>query len=230
KPKRVKLVYYSHCCSWRYPRHPKPLRFLAMLDWVISASFASKRVMELRFNLPCPNHVVINRLKTPSGISDSLKPLSKPIRIGTASRLVSLKGISVSLLMMQELLRRGHDVTLEIAGKGPDRAEFEALAEKLELGDRVIFSGFQDNVADFFNRTHIYMSTPITDPFGLSCMEALYFGVPVIFPQVDGQPEVIKDGHCGIGLLPSVTIEEHQRLTGIKVDFPHDVYDPLSDT
>lgn len=230
KPKRGKLVYYDHGCSWRYPKNQKTLRFLTMLDGVISASFASKRVMELRFNLPCPNHVVINRLKTPSGISDSLKPLGKPIRIGTASRLVSLKGISVSLLMMQELLRRGHDVTLEIAGKGPDRTEFEALAEKLELGDRVTFSGFQDNVADFFNRTHIYMSTPITEPFGLSCMEALYFGVPVIFPQVDGQPEVIKDRHCGIGLTPSVTIEEHQRLTGIKVDFPHEVYDPISDT
>jgi glycosyltransferase involved in cell wall biosynthesis len=229
KPKRGKLVYYDHGCSWRYPKNQKTLRFLAMLDGVISASFASKRVMELRFNLPCPNHVVINRLKTPSGISDNLKPLSKPIRIGTASRLVSLKGISVSLLMMQELLRRGHDVTLEIAGKGPDREEFEALAQKLELGDRVTFSGFQDNVADFFNRTHIYMSTPITEPFGLSCMEALYFGVPVIFPQVDGQPEVIKDGCCGIGLPPVVSIEEHYTLSGINVDFPHDVYDPLTD-
>ncbi|MBI6183815.1 glycosyltransferase, partial [Serratia proteamaculans] len=83
KPKRGKLVYYDHGCSWRYPKNQKTLRFLAMLDGVISASFASKRVMELRFNLPCPNHVVINRLKTPSGISDNLKPLSKPIRIGT---------------------------------------------------------------------------------------------------------------------------------------------------
>lgn len=89
-----------------------------MLDGVISASHASKRVMELRFNLPCPNHVVINRIKTPAGIDTAPKTLSQPVRIGTASRLVSLKGISVSLLMMQELLRRGHDVTLEVAGKG----------------------------------------------------------------------------------------------------------------
>ena len=75
--------------------------------------------------------------------------------------------------MMQELLRRGHDVTLEVAGKGPDRAAFEALAARLQLGDRVTFSGYQDDVAGFFNRTHIYMSTPITEPFGLSCMESL---------------------------------------------------------
>lgn len=229
KPKRGKLIYYDHGCSWRYSKNRKTLGFFAMLDGVISASHASKRVMELRFNLPCPNPVVINRIKIPSGISNTQKSLSQPIRIGTASRLVSLKGISVSLLMMQELLHRGHDVYLEIAGKGPDRAEFEALAERLQLGERVVFSGFQDNVADFFNRTHIYMSTPITEPFGLSCMESLYFGVPVIFPLVDGQPEAVKDGYCGIGLTPSISIEEHQRLTGIKVDFPHDVYNPLTD-
>jgi glycosyltransferase involved in cell wall biosynthesis len=230
KPKRGKLIYYDHGCSWRYPKNHKTLRFFAMLDGVISASWASKRVMELRFNLPCPNQVVINRIKTPQEIPDLPKVLDYPIRIGTASRLVSLKGISVSLLMMQELLRRGHDVTLEIAGKGPDREAFETLANKLQLGDRVVFSGFQDNVADFFNRTHIYMSTPITEPFGLSCMESLYYGVPVIFPMIDGQPEAVKDGYCGIGLTPTVTIEEHQRLTGIKVDFPHQVYDPLTDT
>lgn len=229
KPKGGKLIYYDHGCSWRYPKNAKTLRFFSFLDGVISASYASKRVMELRFNLPCPNAVVLNRIKTPVGIDDTPKVLSQPIRLGTASRLVSLKGISVSLLMMQELLRRGHDVYLDIVGKGPDQIEFEALTEKLQLGDRVTFSGFQRDIAAFFNRTHIYMSTPITEPFGLSCMEALYFGVPVIFPLIDGQPEAVKDGYCGIGMTPSVTIEEHQRLTGIKVDFPHDIYDPLTD-
>lgn len=229
KPKRGKLIYYDHGCSWRYPKNDKTLRFFSMLDGVISASHASKRVMELRFNLPVPHHVVINRIKTPAGVTGNLKPLASPVKIGTASRLVSLKGISVSLLMMQELLQRGHDVVLEVAGKGPDHAEFEALVARLKLGDRVTFSAFQENIADFFNRTHIYMSTPITEPFGLSCMESLYFGVPVIFPLVDGQPEAVEDGCCGIGLVPIVGIDQHRELSGIHVDFPHDVYDPLTD-
>ncbi|MBM7345781.1 glycosyltransferase family 4 protein [Pantoea coffeiphila] len=229
KPQRGKLLYYDHGCSWRYAKNTKTLRFLSMLDGVISASYASKRVMELRFNLPCPHKVVINRIKTPDGISAAPRHLRSPIRLGTASRLVSLKGISVGLLTLKELLARGHDVVLEIAGKGPDRAEFEALTERLQLGDRVTFSGFQHNVADFFNRTDIYLSTPITEPFGLSCMESLYFGVPVIFPMVDGQPEAVKEGVCGIGIVPSVSIEQHKTLTGIEVDFPHQVYDPLAD-
>lgn len=230
KPDRGKLLYYDHGCSWRYARNAKTLRFFSMLDGVISASHASKRVMALRFNLPCPNPVVINRIKTPPGISHQPKVPHTPLRLGTASRLVSLKGISVSLLTLDELIRRGHDVIMEIAGKGPDKEAFETLADKLKLNDRVTFSGFQHNVSDFFNRIDIYMSTPVTEPFGLSCMEALYYGVPVIFPLVDGQPEAVSDGVCGLGISPKVSVTEHHKLSGLNVDFPYDVYDPVNDT
>lgn len=229
KPARGKLVYYDHGCSWRYPKNRKTLGFFSMLDGVISASWASKRVMELRFNLPLLVEVLPNRILTPSGIHLGPKVLPETLRIGTASRLVTLKGISVSLLMMQELIRRGHKVQLEIAGKGPDRPYFETLTKKLQLTDHVTFTGFQENVADFFNRTDIYMSTPVTEPFGLSCAESLYYGVPVIFPLVDGQPEAVKNNECGIGLTPKISIEEHERLTGVHVDFPYDVYDPIQD-
>ncbi len=229
KPKRGKLLYYDHGCSWRYPQNAKTLRFFSMLDGVISASFASKRVMDLRFNLPCKTQVVINRIKTPSDISLNEKRVGEPIRLGTASRLVTLKGISVSILTMKELVQRGYNVTMEIAGKGPDLAVFEEMVLKAGLQERCFFSGFQHNIADFFNRVDIYMSTPVTEPFGLSCMEALYYGVPVIFPLIDGQPEVVKDGLCGLGVVPTVTIEEHMALSGIQVDFPHKVYDPIGD-
>lgn len=229
KPARGKLVYYDHGCSWRYPKNRKTLGFFSMLDGVISASWASKRVMELRFNLPLPVEVLPNRIQTPPGIIYGPKVLPETVRIGTASRLVTLKGISVSLLMMQELIKRGHKVHLEVAGKGPDRELFEALTDKLQLREHVTFTGFQENVADFFNRTDVYMSTPVTEPFGLSCVESLFYGVPVIFPFVDGQPEAVKDGECGIGLLPKVSIEEHEELTGVHIDFPYEVYDPIHD-
>lgn len=58
KPDRGKLLYYDHGCSWRYARNAKTLRFFSMLDGVISASHASKRVMALRFNLPDRKSVV----------------------------------------------------------------------------------------------------------------------------------------------------------------------------
>ncbi len=229
KPEGVKLVYYDHGSSWRYPQNLKTHSFMAMLDGVISASCASRRVMEQRFKLACPHYVVINRIRAPEGVVTRPRRLGNTLWLGTASRQVSLKGISVALLMMQELISRGHPAGLEIAGKGPDRDTFIALAEKLHIMDYVTFSGFQQDMSPFFNRIDIYISTPVTEPFGLSCMEALYHGVPVIFPLIDGQPEVIKQETCGIGLIPTVTIDQHRILSGIQVDFPWKVYDPVTD-
>ncbi|GKX50844.1 glycosyltransferase [Budvicia aquatica] len=229
KPSKGKIVYYDHGCSWRYKHNKKTLRFLAMLDGCISASHASKRVLQLRFNLPCSIHVVVDRILTPKCINKSSKEIGDCIKIGTASRLVGLKGVSVSILMIKELINRGYKVKFYIAGKGPDHEDLKALVNKLGIEHYVEFLGFQQDLSSFFNNIDIYMSTPVTEPFGLSCMEALYYGVPVIFPMIDGQPEVIKDGYCGIGLIPKVTPEEHYSDTGINVDFPHKIYDPTND-
>ncbi|EHM50065.1 glycosyltransferase family 4 protein [Yokenella regensburgei] len=230
KPARGKVIYYDHGCSWRYAHNAKTLGFFAMLDGCISAAKASKRVMELRFNLTCPVQTVINRILPPPNIERGPKPLTSPLKLGIAARLVGLKGISVALLAVKALRDRDVDVTLDIAGKGPDEAAFRALAEKLNITDCVNFLGFQDDLSQFFNHIHIYLSTPVTEPFGLSCMEALFYGVPVIFPNIDGQPEVVKDGVCGIGITPTITPAAHQEQTGVNVDFPHQVYSPYSDT
>lgn len=229
KPSRGKVIYYDHGCSWRYAHSKKNLAFFALLDGCISAAKASKRVMELRFDPDCPVKTVINRIQPPPGINKGDKMLSAPLRLGVAARLVGLKGISVALLALKALQDRGMDVTLDIAGKGPDEDAFRQLAEKLGISKQVNFLGFKDDLSGFYNAIDIYLSTPVTEPFGLSCMEALFYGVPVVFPMIDGQPEVVEDGVCGVGIVPDVAPEAHKALTGINVNFPYDVYSPEQD-
>lgn len=229
KPSRSHVIYYDHGCSWRYPHNARTLGFFSLLDGCISAAHASRRVMELRFNLKCPMQTVINRILPPRNIFYGEKSLSSPLRLGVAARLVGLKGISVALLTLKELTDRGIDAVLDIAGKGPDEEKFQALAHSLNIADRVNFLGFQDDLSGFFNSIHIYLSTPVTEPFGLSCMEALFYGVPVVFPQIDGQPEVVKDNVCGVGVIPDVMPEKHRALTNVDVNFPYKVYSPQQD-
>ncbi|RPH31083.1 glycosyltransferase [Buttiauxella warmboldiae] len=226
KPSRGDVIYYDHGCSWRYPHNVKTLDFFSLLNGCISASHASRRVMELRFDLKCPMQTVINRILPPQNIFYGQKTLNSPLRLGVAARLVGLKGISVALLTLQTLTKRGIDAVLDIAGKGPDEEKFRDLAQRLNITDRVNFLGFQADLSGFFNRIHIYLSTPVTEPFGLSCMEALFYGIPVVFPYIDGQPEVVKDGVCGVGVLPNVTPEEHQALTNVDINFPYKIYSP----
>ncbi|NRN30169.1 glycosyltransferase [Photorhabdus heterorhabditis] len=231
KPKKCKIIYYDHGCSWRYPMDSRTLNFFSMIDGCIAASKASDRVMSLRFKLNCPVNIVINRLeKQHISTTNIIKNLDSPVILGTASRLVSSKGISVSILMLHELIKRGHSVMLHIAGDGKFKKELKRLVNDLQLNNHVVFLGYQSDMNSFFNKIDIYLSTSVNESFGLSCIEALSYNVPVIFPIVDGQPEAVKDGFCGIGLIPQVSLREHKALTDIDIDFPHKVYDPINDS
>ncbi|MFI8417847.1 glycosyltransferase [Serratia sp. NPDC078593] len=228
KIRNSKTIYYDHGCSWRFPLNNKTLGFFAKVDGCIAVSYASKRVMEERFNLTCPIEIVSNCVPPPViPITPKTVEPTTHVVLGTASRLVSLKGIGVSILTLQELLKNNISAELYIAGKGPDEEALRKLVAKLKLEKHVHFLGFQQDLTSFFNRIDFYISTPVTESFGLSCLEALYHAVPVIFPLIDGQPEVIPDGKCGIGIEPRLTFEQYYALTGINIDFPHDVFNAV---
>ncbi|BFO12628.1 hypothetical protein GGER_51380 [Serratia rubidaea] len=194
------------------------------MDGCIAVSFASKRVLEERFKLTCPIEIVSNCVPPPTTISPKTVAPTTRVVLGTASRLVSLKGIGVSILTLHTLRQKSIDAELYIAGKGPDEAKLRELVTKLGVEKYVHFLGFQQDLTSFFDRIDFYISSPVTEPFGLSCMEALYHTVPVIFPLIDGQPEVIPDGECGTGITPTLSFEQYRLLTGIEIDFPHYVF------
>lgn len=221
-------LYYDHGCSWRYPLNSKTLGFFEKVDGCIAVSHASKRVMEERFKLTCPIEIVSNCVPPPTSVTPKMREPGTRVCLGTASRLVSLKGIGVSILTLQALLKMNIDAELCIAGKGPDEEALRTLVAKLGLQQRVRFLGFCQDLTEFFAQIDFYISSPVTEPFGLSCMEALFHGVPVIFPLIDGQPEVIPDGECGIGIAPSLTFAQYQSLTGIDIDFPHQVFNAVT--
>lgn len=226
KPKNTDLIYYDHGCSWRYPTNKKTLDFFNMLDSNIAVSNASKRIMELRFNTTHVS-VVLNRL--PLDIVTKRKSIQNKdiIVLGTASRLVGLKAIGIAIITLKQLLSKGTKAKLIIAGTGEEESNLKELTKKLTLDDHVEFLGYQSDMTYFYSSIDIYLSTPITEPFGLSCIEALSRGIPVVYPVIDGQPEAIKDG--GIGINPDMTQDDYSEKTGMKIDFPYDVYDPIND-
>ncbi|MBD8454807.1 glycosyltransferase [Serratia rubidaea] len=224
KIRNSKTIYYDHGCSWRFPLNAKTLGFFEKVDGCIAVSFASKRVLEERFKLTCPIEIVSNCVPPPTTISPKTVAPTTRVVLGTASRLVSLKGIGVSILTLHTLRQKSIDAELYIAGKGPDEAKLRELVTKLGVEKYVHFLGFQQDLTSFFDRIDFYISSPVTEPFGLSCMEALYHTVPVIFPLIDGQPEVIPDGECGTGITPTLSFEQYRLLTGIEIDFPHYVF------
>ena len=87
---------------------------------------------------------------------------------------------------------------LVMVGDGPDRVVAEAEAERLGVQGHVQFLGKIDAVAPLLAGADLFLLPSDRESFGLSALEALASGVPVIGTQAGGLPEVVRHGETGV--------------------------------
>lgn len=86
---------------------------------------------------------------------------------------------------------------LVMVGDGPERVDAEAEARELGVAEHVIFLGKIDAIAPLLAGAHLFLLTSDRESFGLSALEALASGVPVLGYRAGGLPEVVTDGVTG---------------------------------
>jgi len=91
---------------------------------------------------------------------------------------------------------------LVMVGDGPDRISAEEEARTLGVESDVHFLGRIDDVAPLLASADLFLLPSNRESFGLSGLEALACGVPVIGCNVGGLPEVVRDGETGILRAP----------------------------
>lgn len=79
---------------------------------------------------------------------------------------------------------------LVLVGDGPDRSECERLARELDLQKDVVFLGKQDALPEILNSADLFLMPSQSESFGLSALEAMSCGIPVISSSVGGLPEL----------------------------------------
>lgn len=135
------------------------------------------------------------------------RPLPAPVgsdsgavnnRIVFAGQVVRGKGVDI-LLESLALVRTPFECV--IMGDGNHRAYCEALADRLGLSDRVRFAGYvpgAEVAAAYRTAALAVFSSVWPEPFGLSGLEALRHGVPVVAFDVGGVREWLEDGVNGL--------------------------------
>jgi N-acetyl-alpha-D-glucosaminyl L-malate synthase BshA len=86
---------------------------------------------------------------------------------------------------------------LVMVGDGPDRQAAEDEARTLGIAADVKFLGKIDAVAPLLAAADLYLFPSETESFGLSALEALACGVPVVGSRVGGLADVVRDGVTG---------------------------------
>jgi N-acetyl-alpha-D-glucosaminyl L-malate synthase BshA len=115
-------------------------------------------------------------------------------------------------------VRPQHPGILVMVGDGPDRDDAVEEARSLGVEQDVRFLGRIDDIAPLLASADLFLLPSDRESFGLSALEALACGVPVIGCNVGGLPEVVRDGETGVLRAPGDIGGMAAAATGILSD------------
>lgn len=110
-------------------------------------------------------------------------------------RLIRAKGLGV-LLAALALLKRDN-LVLDVVGSGPDEEYFKKISQQLGLAERVYWHRWVDleTVGSVYRHAQIFVSPALwPEPFGMTTVEAMFCGLPVIVSSNTGPAWIAKDG------------------------------------
>ena len=124
-------------------------------------------------------------------------------------RLSVEKGLPILFESLKLLKNQDYDYELTLVGDGEDRAYLEQLASEMDIGERLIFTGFagQDEVRKHLLESDIFILPSFAEGVPVSLMEAMSSGIPVISTYVGGIAELIKSEETGLLVSPSDPIQ-----------------------
>ncbi len=105
-----------------------------------------------------------------------------------------------------ERVLREVPAVLLLVGEGPERASAQALARRLGIQERVRFLGRLDRIEEVTAVADVCLLPSELESFGLSALEAMASGVPVVGSDAGGLPEVVRHAETGF-LLPVGDVE-----------------------
>jgi glycosyltransferase involved in cell wall biosynthesis len=205
--RRVPLVVTDHTEGpWRGRGAEAVSRWTyARARRVMTVSEAIRERLIRDFGVPAqrityvPNAVVPLR---PGRGMDGPRGPQRRLRVGRVARLEPEKGVDVFLQAVARLAPRFRDVDFVVIGDGPLHGRLVALAERLDVADRVRFLGLRPDARALIERLDVLAVSSITDGSPLVVLEAMGVGVPVVGTAVGGIPDQVRDGRDGLLVAP----------------------------
>jgi len=115
-------------------------------------------------------------------------------------RLVNEKGLHVLLNAIPQILSTFNNVKFVIAGKGPCLNNLIELSQKLNIMNRVYFTGFvsEEVLLKLYKCSDIAVFPSTYEPFGIVALEGMVAGIPVVVSDTGGLKEIVNHKEDGM--------------------------------
>ena len=139
--------------------------------------------------------------------SERLPPVTSPANlqrpsIVSVAGLMHRKGIPELIEAFANLPADISKAHLYLVGGGSEQSSFQELADLSGAADRIHFEGFQADPRPYLQAADLFVLASRRESFGLAILEAREAGCAILGTNVDGIPELLDHGRCGV-LVPS---------------------------
>lgn len=120
--------------------------------------------------------------------------LTEPIAALYVGALQDIKGIDTLVRALALLRRRGRDIELRIAGRGPLEPQLRELAADLGVSDAITWLGYVDHgeLPDLYRSSDVFVYPGVIDePFGRVMLEALATHTPIVSADVGSMDYIV---------------------------------------
>lgn len=169
-------------------------------DKIVYVSKAGRQSFLDDFEIPIEKTAIVYNGISEKLINDGHDNIPKfegKLNVLYVGRLVDVKGVDL-LIEAVARLKEELPIDLTIVGYGEKRADLEKQVRGLSLTEYVHFEGSQRNVGLYYKSANVFVYPSICkEVFGISIVEAMAYGLPVIANDVGGISEIIDDGKNG---------------------------------
>nr|WP_229821102.1 glycosyltransferase family 4 protein [Streptomyces ruber] len=170
-------------------------RHYRALDAVVTTTEADARVYRERMTLPGVRVLSVPNIVPEAGVPPS--PRTAPV-IAAAGRLTRGKRFDLLLEAFARVAAKEPDWELRIYGGGKEKGRLRELIEELGLAGRARLMGVRTPIEAAFAQASLVVSASDAESFGMTLVEAMRCGVPVVSTDCPlGPAEIVTDGVDG---------------------------------
>ncbi|HET7059906.1 MAG TPA: glycosyltransferase family 4 protein [Candidatus Saccharimonadales bacterium] len=176
---------------------------MQLADKVVAVSRHTKQRIIEDYHIPADKIEVVHNSIDPDGLAPLepdnayhyltlMKQLGYKVVVNVG-RLTIQKGLPNLLKAMREVITREPKSLLLIVGSGEQYRELVELAAELGIGPNVLFTDFQRGKRwrDAFAIGDLFVMPSVSEPFGLTPLEAAGYGTPSLISKQSGVSEVL---------------------------------------
>jgi glycosyltransferase involved in cell wall biosynthesis len=141
--------------------------------------------------------------------------------VGVVARLEPEKGHATLLEAWPAVVRACPEAYLLVVGEGSLREALEAQARELRIAHRVVFAGRRDDIPAVTAALDVAVLPSYREAQGLTVLEAMALGRPVVASDVGGIPEMIENGRTGLLVPPHDADGLAAAITRLLRDHPY---------